>query len=116
MDAEVDAAGIADGGIEGAKDEFGAWEIDGLADQCVDNLHERGLNGFFTLEESDVMEARVRRAFDGTEHALVEIAELLSAKSGGTATNSGDLDVSADFDAWVIGHIGPINNFLVVTS
>ncbi|MGC1646558.1 MAG: hypothetical protein WA741_12070 [Candidatus Sulfotelmatobacter sp.] len=34
---------------------------------------------------------------DGAEHALVEVPELLSAESGGAATDSGDLDMSAGF-------------------
>jgi hypothetical protein len=43
----------------------------------------------------------------------MEVAELLSAESGGAAPDSGDLDVSARLDVW---HVGPIDNFLVVAS
>jgi len=35
----------------------------------------------------------------------VEVAELLSAESGGAATDSGDFDVGAGFYVW---HRGPI--------
>jgi len=89
---EVDAADVADGGVEGAENEFGALEFDAAAQQGVDHLDEGGLDGFFVLEQGGVMDARRGRAFDGAEHALVEVAELLSAESGGAATDSGDLD------------------------
>jgi hypothetical protein len=129
VNAELDAADIADSGVEGAKNELGALEFDGAAQQGVDDLDERGLDGFFILEEGGVMDARLRWAFDGAEHALVEVAELLSTESGGAATDSGDLDVGAVFDgvaSWHIGpfgpleicsvHIDPLNNFFVVTG
>ena len=32
---EADAAGVADGGVEGAEDEFSAAQFDGAADQGV---------------------------------------------------------------------------------
>jgi len=94
---EVDAADVADGGVEGAEDEFGALDFDAAAEQGVDDFHERGLDGFLVFEEGGVMDARRGRSFDRANHALVEIAELLSAESGGAATDSGDLDVGADF-------------------
>jgi hypothetical protein len=93
--AELDAAGVADGSVEGAKNEFGTFDFDGAAKQSVDDFHEGGLDGFLVLKEGGVVDAGLRRAFDGTEHALVEIAELLSAEWGRSATDSGDLDVSA---------------------
>src|SRR5271169_601077 len=80
---EVDAADVADGGVEGAEDEFGALEFDGAAQQGVDDFDEGGLDGFLVFEEGGVMNARGGRAFDGAEHALVEVAELLPAESGG---------------------------------
>jgi hypothetical protein len=95
VEAEVDAANVADSGVEGAEDEFGALEFDGAAEQGVDDLDEGGLDGFLVFEKGGVMDARGGRAGDGTEHALVEVAELLSAESGGAAADSGDLDVSA---------------------
>ena len=68
-----------------------------------------------------MMDARVW-TFDGADHPLVEIAELLSTESGGAATDSGDFDVGAVLDVW---HwcVGPleiceivyaIDNFFVV--
>ena len=45
------------------------------------------------------MEAR-GGTVDGAEHALVEVAELLSAESGRAATDSGDFDVGAIPDVW----------------
>ena len=51
--------------------------------------------------------------FDGAEHTLVEVAELLSVERGRAATDAGDLDMSAGFE---VGHeLGPFgigNNFL----
>jgi hypothetical protein len=51
------------------------------------------------------MEAGAGRGGNAAHHALMEVAELLSAKSRGTATDSSDLDVSADFDVGVDRHI-----------
>jgi len=95
--AELNAAGVADGGVEGAEDEFSALEVDGAADEGVDDFHEGGLDGLLVFEEGDVVEARVG-TFDGADHALVEVAELLSTESGGAAKDSGDLDVGTGFD------------------
>jgi hypothetical protein len=47
-------------------------------------------------------------------HALVVVAELLSAEGGRTATNSGDLDMSAAFS--VLHEIDPVKNFLVLRT
>jgi hypothetical protein len=119
VEAEVDSTSVADGGVEGAEDELGAFEVDGVAGESVDDFHERSLDGLLVLDEGDGVKAGVRRGGDAARHALVEVAELLSAESGGAATDSGDLDVSADFDVgmnWHIGRVGPIDNFLVVAS
>ena len=97
--AEVHAADIADGGVESAEDELGALEFDGAAEQGVDDLDEGGLDGFLVFEEGGVVDARVW-TFDGADHALVEVAELLSAESGRAAGDSGDFDVGAGFDVW----------------
>ncbi|HEY3591865.1 MAG TPA: hypothetical protein VGL07_17630, partial [Buttiauxella sp.] len=113
MEAEVDAADVADSGVEGAEDEFGALEFDVAAEQGVDELNEGGLDGFLVLEEGGVVDAGGGRTWNGAEHALVEVAELLAAKSGGAATNAADLDMSAGFG---VGHDGPLDNFFVVTS
>jgi len=96
VEVEVDAADVADGGVEGAEDEFGTLEFDGAAEQGVDDLHEGDLDGGLVLEEGGVTDAGVGNA-DGAEHALVEVAELLSAESRGVAADSGDLDMSAGF-------------------
>ena len=137
VDIEADAAGIADGDVEGAEQELGAAEVDGIASEGVDDFHERGLDGLLALDEGDGMKAGIGRRGDTAHHALVEVAELLSAKSGRAATDSGDLDVGADSDAGLNWHIGPVgrigiclivlgridlgeirslNNFLVVAS
>jgi hypothetical protein len=47
------------------------------------------------------MQARLRRSADAADHALVEVAELLSAHGGRGATNSGDLDVGAAANVWL---------------
>ena len=93
VEAELDAAGVADGGVEGAEDEFGAFDFDGAEQQGVDGFHEGDLDGFFVIEEGGVADAGSGIA-DGAEHALVEVAELLSAESGGAATDAGDFDMS----------------------
>ena len=112
----MDAAGVSYGDVEGAEDEFGALEVDGVADEGVDDFHEGGLDGRLVLDEGDGMKAGVGRSGNAAHHALMEIAELLSAESGGAATDSGDLDVGADFDIGMNWHTGPLNNFLVVAS
>jgi hypothetical protein len=43
----------------------------------------------------DGVKAGVGRSFDATQHALMEVAELLSAHSGRAALDSGDFDVLA---------------------
>jgi hypothetical protein len=47
-------------------------------------------------------------------HALVVVAELLSAERGRTATDSGDLDMSAAFS--VFHEIDPVKNLLVLRT
>ena len=88
VQSELDAADVADGGVESAQDQFGALEFDGAAQQRVDDFHQRGLDGLFVLEQGVVMDAG-GGIFDGAEHALVEVAELLAAESGGAAADSG---------------------------
>ena len=116
MESELHAFDVADGGVEGAEDQFGALEFDGAAEQGVDDFHQGGLDGLFVLEQGVVMEAG-GGIFDGAEHALVEVAELLSVEWGRAATDAGDLDMSAGFE---VGHeLGPFgigNNFFVVFS
>ena len=105
---KLDAADVAHGGVEGAEDKFGALEFDAATQQGVDDLDEGGLDGFFVLEEGGVMDAGRGRSLDGAEHALVEVAELLSAESGGAATDSGDFDVGTVFRIWHIGPVGAV--------
>ena len=114
FEGEVDVAGVADGDVEGAEDQFGALELHGAADQGVDDLHDGGLDGFRAFEQGDVVQARVGDG-DGADHALMEIAETLSAESGGLAAESVDLDMSAGFG---VGHklVGPLDYFLVVSG
>jgi hypothetical protein len=111
VDSELDAADVADGGVEGAEDEFAALDFDGAAQQGVDGFHEGGLDGLLVLEEGDSVDAR-GRVTDGAEHALVEVAELLSAKSGRGTTDSSDFDMSAGFGCHkLFGPLGVGNNF-----
>jgi hypothetical protein len=77
MESELHAADVADGGVEGAEDEFAALEFDGAAQQGVDGFHEGGLDGLFVLEKGGVMNTR-GGITDGAELALVEVAEQLS--------------------------------------
>ena len=110
---EADAAGIADGDVKGAEQELGAFEVDGIAGEGVDDFHERGLNGLLALDLGDGMEAGVGRGRDASHHALMEVAELLPAKRGRAATDSGDLDVGTGFDAGLNWHIGPVGSLEV---
>ena len=48
-------------------------------------------------------------ALDGTQHALVEVVELLSAESRGAAMDSSDLDRCADFHVGITGHRDPLS-------
>ena len=107
-EVEADTAGIADGDVEGAEQELGAAEVDGVAGESVDDFHERGLNGLLALDLGDGVKAGVGRGGNAAHHALVEVAELLPAKWGRAATDSGDLDVGTGFDAALNWHIGPV--------
>jgi hypothetical protein len=46
-----------------------------------------------------------RAGLNAAHHALMKVAELLSAESVGAATDSGDLNVSAELDVGVTRHI-----------
>jgi hypothetical protein len=95
VDAELQVADVFDGDVEGAEDERGALQVDGVAHEGVDDFHQSDLEGLLVLDESDGVQARLRWSTDAADHALVEVAELLSAHGGRGATNSGDLDVGA---------------------
>jgi len=111
---EANAMRIFDGDVQRAQNERRTLQIDGVAHERVHDFHERGLDGLLVFDESDGVQARVRRRADAADHTLMEVAELLAAKGRRTATHSGDLNVSARFDAWVNWHIDPIKNFFVV--
>jgi hypothetical protein len=111
VNAELDAADVADGGVEGAEDEFGAFDFDSSEQQGIDGFHEGDLDRLFVLEEGGEADARGGIA-DGAKHALVEVAELLSAKRGRAATDAGDFDMSAGFGCHkLFGPLGVGNNF-----
>src|SRR5579862_4157874 len=95
---EVGAAGISGGDVESAENEAGALKIDVVADDGVDGFHERGLDGGFVLEHGHGMDARPGRRAHATNHALVKVAENLSAKSGRAAADSVDLDLRTDLN------------------
>ena len=101
VDAKPHAADVAAGDVEGTKNERSALGIDGVAHQRIDDFHERHLDGLFVLDERDGVQARLGRSADAANHALVEVAELLSAHGGGAATDSGDLDVGATVNVWL---------------
>jgi hypothetical protein len=105
VDAEADAAGVADSDAEGAQDEFGAAEVDGVASEGVDDFHERSLDGLVVLDERYGVKAGVVGDLNAAHHALMEVAELLSAESRGAAADSSDLDVSTDLDAGMNRHV-----------
>ena len=92
---ETDAAGIADGGVEGTENEFAALDLDGAAEKEIDDFHDGDLDGLLVFEEGEFAEALVG-AFDAADHALVEVAVIFSAKRGRAATDSGDLNVLAN--------------------
>ena len=96
VQAEVDAADVADRSVEGSEDKFGALKFDRAAQQPVDGFDQRRLNRLFVFEQGGVMDARGGTT-DGAEHALVKVAELLVAKGGRAAADSGDLDMRAGF-------------------
>jgi len=75
---------------------------------------ERGLDGLLVLDARERMQARLGRSAHAAMHALVVVAELLSAKRGRAATDAGDLDMSAGFS--VFHEIDPVENFLVLRT
>ena len=79
---EADAVGVFHGDVEGLEHEVSAAEVDGVAGDGVDDFHERGLDGLLVLDESDGVEAGVGWHLDAAHHALVKVAELLSAERG----------------------------------
>jgi hypothetical protein len=72
------------------------------------------LDGLLVLDAGEWMQARLRRRAHTTMHALVVVAELLSAERGRAATDAGDLDMSAGFA--VLHEIDPVKNLLVLRT
>ena len=105
---------IFHGYVEGANDQRGALHVNGVAQQRVDDFGQRGLDGLFVLDAGERVQAGLRGSAYAAMHALVVVAELLSAERGRTATNSGDLDMSAGFS--VFHEIDPVENFLVLRT
>jgi len=110
---EADTAGVLHGDVEGSQDQRGAFDVERVADQAVDDFHERGLDGVFVFDDGDGMQAREGRSAHAAMSLLVEVAELFSAKCGASATDSGDFDMSAGFVCWHGRY--PVQNILVVT-
>lgn len=104
VDVEMDMRRIFHGNVKSAEDKLGAAEIDGVADQGVDDLHKRGLDACLVLDEGDGVQARLGGSTHAADHALMEVAEDFAAQGGRTARNSGDLDVGADADVLVQRH------------
>ncbi len=75
-----------------------------VADEGVDDFHERGLDGLRVLEVGDGVEARFGRRTHAADHALMEIAEDFLAQRGRAAADSVDPDVSADASVGVECH------------
>jgi len=92
--------------VKSAQNQAGAIHVDVIADEGVDDLHERGLDGLSVFQECYRMEARFGRRAHAANHALVEVAENFLAKSGRAAAGSVDLDVGADASAWMDCHVG----------
>ena len=104
VDVEMDAGRIFHGDVKSAQDELGAAEVDGIANQGVDDFHERDLDAFLVLDEGDGMKARLGGSAHAADHALMEVAEDFAAEGGGAARDSVDFDVGADADVLVERH------------
>jgi len=104
INIEVDAGRIPDSDVQGAEDELGAAEVDGIADEGVDDLHERDLDRLRIFDVGDGMQARLGRRGHAADHALVKLAESFAVESGGAAGDSVDLDVGAATSVLVQGH------------
>src|SRR6202035_1765856 len=98
-------ARVPDGDAKRAQDEASARDIDVVADEGVNDFHERGLDGLLVLEISDGMEARFGRGAHATDHPLMEITEDFLAQRWRAAADSVDLDVSTDTSVWIDCHV-----------
>ena len=104
VEIEMDARRIFHGDVKSAKDELGAAEVDGIANQGVYDFHERGLDAFFVFEEGDGVKARLGGSAHAANHALMKVAEDFAVQGGRAAGDSVDLNVSADADILVERH------------
>jgi hypothetical protein len=95
LDPELHTAGVFHRDVESAEDQRRALQVDRVFHQRVDDFHQRVLDGFFIFDERDGMKAGLFWAANAADGVLVEVAELLSFESGGAATGSGDLYMSA---------------------
>jgi hypothetical protein len=86
--------------VQRAQDQRGAFHVNGVAQQRIDDFGQRGLDGFFVLDAGKRVQARLRRRAHAAMHALVVVAELLSAERGRAAADAGDLDMSAAFSVF----------------
>ena len=100
--------------MEGAQNQGGTFHVDGVAQQRVDDFGQRGLDGLSVFDAGERVQAGLGRSAHAAMHALVVVAELLSAKRGRAATNAGDLDMSAAFS--VFHEIDPVKNLLVLRT
>jgi hypothetical protein len=101
---EADSAGISYGYVQRSQDQIGSLIVDRVAQDGVDDFHQCDLDGLLVFEKGDGVNARVLRRGNSVKHALVEVAEPGSPKSGRAATYSCDLHVSTDFDVWIESH------------
>jgi len=102
--AEVNLACVFRRHVKGAENELGAAVVDGVADEGIDDLHERGLDGCGIVEDGHGMKAGLGRSADAANHALMEVTENFAAQGGRAAAMSAGLDVSADASALSGGH------------
>ena len=99
FELDVGAADVFHRDVQGAQDQGRALEVDGVAHERIHDFHERGLNRGFILDHRDGVQACLRWRANSAIHALVEVAELLSAERWGAAPDSGDFDMSASASA-----------------
>jgi hypothetical protein len=67
---------------------LGTAEIDSVANQGIDDFHERGLDAFLVFDEGDGVKARLGGSTHAADHALMEVAENFAAEGGRSARDS----------------------------
>jgi hypothetical protein len=102
--------------VKGPEDQFGAFQVNRVAHQGVDDFHQAGLDALFVLEDRDWVKTTLGWFADAAMGVLVEVAETLSVESRGAAADSGDLDMSASFCGChrVDYFVDLLENFLVL--